>query len=432
MVGQAFAVKHPTAPPEFEDEPFKVEAALLDAAGALVAGPGPVETVGELLTHPGVELEQAGTRLFTGLVTTVPFLGSARRSTIQTTVSGPWWYLDNLIYQETRKLREDPEDEESALVDVFSSRAVLFQDAAGAALKAEDQAAEALNFVIGRGGEFALGTIDLDITVPFEEGNDLTVSEVIKRCVRWAPDAVAWFDYAPEVPVLHIRRRADLTPLNIDLADADLVVEWSARKRDDLLVSGVRFFIEDIVTLADGSTRGRLTTQSAGTPDAFGAIVAVIELGGQGSETPEPAPAGLAAAFYASVSQPIYEGTLRLKERTVSGVAGLGRALNLANSGQTALASMAAPVQDVLEDLFTGETTVNFGASNRLGAAEFVDFIRYQNQRKKSSYITSRLTGEGVTSAVPPIALAGWLTENVEIELCNPERTIRVQATTVV
>ncbi|MEM8826495.1 MAG: hypothetical protein AAGD40_06170, partial [Pseudomonadota bacterium] len=41
---------------------------------------------------------------------------------------------------------------------------------------------------------------------------------VIRKMLRWTPDAVAYFDYASSPPTLHIRRRASLTAQAVDLA----------------------------------------------------------------------------------------------------------------------------------------------------------------------------------------------------------------------
>jgi hypothetical protein len=378
-----------------------------------------------------VVLWSGSTRRFTGTVTSRPVYGSGRSESHTYTVTGPWGQLERLMYQESRYLHEDPTNEASPLVETFSTRAVLFANLAGVSQTPAQQITAAIAYAASKGVQLAAGSIVLPFQVPWEEASDISCGECIKRGVRWSPDAIGAIDYSPATPVINIARRADLPSISINLTAANLVTDFSCAPRSDLKLPGVRFYIEDIVTMPDGKTRGRMVTQSAGNPDAIGALVAVIELGAQGTDTPEPTPANLAINYYSCVSTMPYEGTITLKQRNTDNTLYVGAKLNFTN-GRPEWETMNALIQEVTEDLFTGVTTARFGPSATLSAQAFIEFLRYQNQRKKSSYLATRITGEGTTSAVPSAALSGWLAETIELELCNPERTVRVQGTVVV
>jgi len=403
----------------FGRDTLRLEAPRRDATGAPI-----------FATDAVVVLWSDDTRRFTGTVTNRPKYGSARTEGHTYIVTNAWGQLELLIYQESRYLHEDPTNEASPLVAVFSSRAVLFADLEGVSQTPAQQINAAIAYAVSKGVKLAAGSIVLPFAVPWEEAADISCAECIKRGVRWSPDAVGAIDYAPAVPVLNIARRADLPAISLDLTAGNLVTNWTCEPRSDLKLPGVRFYIEDIVTMPDGKTRGRLTTQSAGNPDAIGALVAVIELGAQGTDTPEPTPTNLATNYFSCVSTMPYEGTVTIKQRNTANTLYVGARLNFTH-GEPEWETMNALIQDVSEDLFTGVTTARFGPSATLSAQAFIDFLRYQNQRKKSSYLSTRITGEGTTSAVSPATVNSWLAETIELELCNPERTVRVQGVSV-
>lgn len=396
-----------------------------------------------------VVLWRAGVRRFTGRITSPEVYGSARAEGHTYVASGGWWFLENLRYQAARKMAADPDDAASPLVDVVSPRVVLFNDVNGGALNASAQIAAALAFANGRGAGLAAGAIGITVQPPWEEASGISCAEVVKRSCRWAPDAVQWLDEAGAAPALNVMRRGDLTAVPLDLSAGDRVIELrSIRPMHEACPPGVRFFYEDIAqpTISSGTpglpaaayrTWSRYTSQSAGQPDLVGGINEVIELGGQFGGSPEPVPADLAASFWASVNVLNYSGEIVLKGRDAGGDdVRVGRKLRLLN-GRGEWATMDAPIISCTMDLFAGVTTASFGQAPGLGAAEFVEFLRYSRLRNKSGYLDSFRTGEGVTSASSPRAGIAYMGDGgvtkgfVEIELCNPPRTIKVFAETI-
>ena len=402
---------------------FGADELRLDAPG-LDIGSAPLFVRGAT-----VVLWRDGVRYFTGRITSPSRFGSAQSEGHTYVASGPWWILENLRYQEERFMAIDPTDADSPLQRVFSPRAVLFNSLDGDQLTAAQQIAAALGYANARGANVNIGTVGLSVQPPWEEASSISCAEVVKRSARYAPDAVAWWNYATAKPTFRAARRADLDTVSVDLDDADRVTLVEIEPLE--VVPGVKFFFEDIVELTNGKTRARYTSQSAGNPDAIGAINEVIELGAQGSDNPEPIPPDLAAAFYSAVSVQNYGGRLVLQGRDVLGDVVVGKALNIAG-GQAAWETMKAPIQATTENLFAGETTVDFGVPPFLGAAAFVEFLRYSRLRNKSNYLTARRTGEGNTSAVPAdaIKLGGGNYGYTDIELCDGEggatRTLKV------
>lgn len=397
----------------------------------LVAGGVSVSAAAIFGWRERLTLWRDGVRYFSGEQIAPEAVGSAASESHTYVVAGPWWGLENLVYQEERYMFTEPDDPDSGKVRVFSSRAVLFADLTGAARNTASQAGEAIGYAAGRGVPIQSGGLGVNMTVPWEEAADITVAEVIKRCCRWAPQAVCWFSYATATPALNLTPRGSLTAVTLDLDDANLVREFSVAPLYAERPPGVRFFFEDVKVMPDGNTRARYVSQSAGNPDAVGAVVAVIELGGQGSENPEPVPDGLAGAFYGAVSTLNYGGRIVTQAADVAGELRPGRKLNLTN-GRAEWATMGATIQASSEDLLRGVTTAEFGASPWLGAAQFADYLRFQRLREKSSYMESRITGGGNTSAVSPsnILYAGGDFGYSEIELCDgsgqPPRKIKV------
>lgn len=377
----------------------------------------PVDAPRAFAYRDPVELFEDDVRRFVGTITLVPSAGSSRTETVNYVASDPWWDLQNLVYQEARYLYSEPDNPDSELVEVFSSRAVLFNALDGSILTAGQQAVQAINYARSRGVRIQPGVIDLDLQVMWEELVDANCAEVVKKCVRWSPDASAWIDASTEPPSLHIGRRADLDAIEIDLmpeADADkVVVSLDIKPNDQAAAPGVRFFFESQTAVAAPAgplgqgpipgqpvggtqTRTRYASQSAGNPDAIGAVVAVIEVSGFGTDTPEPIPPTLAADYFAAISSKNYNGTVLLRRRGAAIGVSTAKVLNLAN-GAPEWASMRATMQRVAEDLFTGQLTVTLGQPDFLGAQGFAEYLAYRRQTNKSNYLTAKRTGEATS-----------------------------------
>ncbi|MDR0740152.1 MAG: hypothetical protein LBF34_00380 [Puniceicoccales bacterium] len=186
-----------------------------------------------------VQIFQDGQLWFTGIVTKTPIYGSAKEEFHRYTLSGPWWYLNNLIYQQVWKEPLNPNDDDSALGDVKKSHLILGQDAEGNAVTIGEQLGDVINYVNAAAGETVIAPAedtDLPIYIPFDECKDLSCAEVIRRLLRWIPDAITFFDYAQTIPVLHVLRRSQLLPLSLNVGNLN---EFHFVPRYDLQIQAV-------------------------------------------------------------------------------------------------------------------------------------------------------------------------------------------------
>ncbi|MDR2806586.1 MAG: hypothetical protein LBB11_00290 [Puniceicoccales bacterium] len=222
---------------------------------------------------------------FTGIVTKTPICGSAVEEFFQYTLSGPWWYLDSVIYQQLWKEFLDPDNNGGTLMNARKSHLILGQDANGDAINIGTQIVDVINYVNAAVGYTVIELAEdmsLPMYIPFDECKDLSCSEVIKRLLRWIPDAISYFDYGQNVPVLHIVRREQLETLSMNAHDLS---ELSFAPRYDLQVPAVMLKFEKTHKTNEGSWK---TIEVQRFPeDAIGmelqALVMTIELEGMQS-----------------------------------------------------------------------------------------------------------------------------------------------------
>jgi hypothetical protein len=186
-----------------------------------------------------IQIFQDGQLWFTGIVTQTPIHGSAAEECHRYTLSGPWWYLDNLIYQQNWKEPTNPSDDDSALGNVLKSHLILGQDSDGNAITIGEQLRDLIDYANAAVGKIVIALaedMDLPVYIPFDECKDLSCGEVVRRLLRWIPDSLAFFDYAQTVPVLHILRRSQLPALSLAIGDLN---EFHFVPRYDLQIQAV-------------------------------------------------------------------------------------------------------------------------------------------------------------------------------------------------
>ncbi len=128
------------------------------------------------------------------------------------TVCGPWRRLDRIpLTQPWRMMveREDPVTGQpsQALDFVPSSRVILNQNPDGTALALRGQVMEILlaaahHGVIATPAAADVSAIPSDLTLPFDEGRDLTLAQALTRCLRYTPHLATRFDYSVNPPRL--------------------------------------------------------------------------------------------------------------------------------------------------------------------------------------------------------------------------------------
>jgi hypothetical protein len=96
---------------------------------------------------------------------------------------------------------------------------------------------------IGTAGDPPLITSPIGITVPIDEVRDITIAEVIRKELRWHPDAVTWFDYSTSPPTLHIAQRPALPAATFNISTKPLSAV-NIDRRDDLVLDAVMLKFE--------------------------------------------------------------------------------------------------------------------------------------------------------------------------------------------
>lgn len=232
--------------------------------GAAIDGT-PRYAYGDALT-----LTRDGVTVFRGRVTAVRPAAAGAAESITYEAQGPWWYLANLVYQQSW-----------SVYGQAVTRLLLSTDAEGAKIHAGAQLEDAVNYAISKGAPLTL-VHDLDQELPAEELRDMTVAEIIVRLLRWHPDRVTWVDDSGAGSVLHIQKRSSLTAAELALTSESVRLGTTAIvPRYDLVPGYVKLIYERIDTIDGVETRVVSEDRYPLTGgDEFTAIVQTIDLQG--------------------------------------------------------------------------------------------------------------------------------------------------------
>ena len=226
-----------------------------------------------------VQLFRSGMPWFYGRVIEVPGRASARAEDQLYRLAGPWWYLENLVFQQVWQTTNGTD---TTLVSTNKSRLILGQKSDGTKLATGAAIAEVLAYATARGVPITVGAITPDALAPYAEALDWSCAEVIRYFLRWTPDAVAAFDYTTvPYPTLSILRRADAAALTLSAYGAP-VSGLELTPRHDLQVPAVILKFEQTNDI-DHDTFTSLTVQAApptATGDELGALVMTLDLAG--------------------------------------------------------------------------------------------------------------------------------------------------------
>lgn len=325
-----------------------------------------------------LDLFRGDVRYFTGTVQppAVNGDGNTGRESWYITVSGPWLQLQQITYQQLRALKND---DFSGVVGRYTPQVVLGQDEWGRKRSTDYQISQIAAYALSQAsGVFVLSAVDDGVIPPITDARNISCAAAIRRQLEWTPDAAAWFDYSAEpTPLLYIRRRGGMATVSIDLADTPLLGLSSLRRRDDMVPAGVVFTFSTLEENAlDGKYYPRFTDQIAGLSSGAGIVFASFTLANQGTDQAEEIPAGLAAAYYASLLTPYWEGSLQHLDPSgeCTGFARPGQLLNIL-SGNVDWATMAAVINQVTEDIDHGVTTISLGLPPTLGADDFRELM---------------------------------------------------------
>lgn len=216
---------------------------------------------------------------FVGRVVQVPGRATAQAEEQLYRVAGPWWYLENLIFQQTWQTTNGTA---VTLIPTNKSRLILGQNSDGTKLATGAAIEQVLAYATARGVPITVGAIMPNAIAPYAEALDRSCAEVIRNFLRWTPDAMAAFDYTTvPYPTLSILRRADASTLTLPAYGAP-VSGLQITPRHDLQVPAVVLKFEQTNDI-DNDTFTSLIVQPApptATGDELGAMVMTLDLSG--------------------------------------------------------------------------------------------------------------------------------------------------------
>ncbi len=211
-----------------------------------------------------VTLYRNATPWFYGLVTRTPSMGSGKAESQDYEVSDPWWYLENLVYMQQWVQPDYPGA--TPANDPYRSHCFLNQWAYDPVHHTFSRTPtdQQIAMVIAYAKLFNAIPIQLPATpglipsmdIPLEEVSDITCAEVIRKQLRWMPDAVTYFDYNTTPPTLWIQRRSRLTPVSIAFPTASApgaLCEFRVNPRYDLLRTAVNLYYTENTAVSVGS-----------------------------------------------------------------------------------------------------------------------------------------------------------------------------------
>lgn len=202
----------------------------LTADGAPFDGTLPFSALDE------ITILRDGVQWFVGRVTGIGREASGSSEGIQYEISGPWWYLTQLVYQQVWQVYQGPQ--------VSKSHCLLNTWADGKPMGVQAQLNDILHWVstnaMAKWGSapFQWVTGDFpDALIPSDEVRDITSAEALIKQLRWIPDAVTWWDYSTTPPTFRCRRRSQLGTVSIPVGSP--VTAIAINPRHDLVVPSV-------------------------------------------------------------------------------------------------------------------------------------------------------------------------------------------------
>jgi hypothetical protein len=153
-----------------------------------------------------IKIQRDGVQWFVGRVFASDFNVSGRQESINYTLAGPWWWLENLIFLQPWQTYYN---QSGAKQTILTSHVFLHIDSTGLT-PINTAFRTVIEYARTKGAPIQVGELDLPITPPIEEVRDMTCAECLVRMLRWQPDAVTWIDYKTNPPTLHAKRKQNL------------------------------------------------------------------------------------------------------------------------------------------------------------------------------------------------------------------------------
>ena len=196
-----------------------------------------------------VQVRYDGTVYFVGVYVGAQRVVTTGDERLQHRAVSPWIYLEHQTYKQDWKSWNTGSE---ALETLSLAQYVLGHKLDGSREHSGAVITDAMTQASNGGARYQVGTVDPAVEMPWDETKDLKCAEVIKRMLRWTPNAVCYFDYATSPPTLHCR--TTLTDYTKTVPDSDGL---NIVRRDDLQVQGViiRYRFTETVTPGSGDQK---------------------------------------------------------------------------------------------------------------------------------------------------------------------------------
>jgi hypothetical protein len=216
---------------------------------------------------------------FVGTCVKTPRTGRPNAEGMDYEFQGPWYALANIVYQQNWTMFDG-----GTQVTSPQSRVNLFANVEGALITTAAQITDALTWALGSTSLFQAGSLMAGISVPTEQGTDLTCAEVVKRALRWHPDAVTWVDYTQTPPALNIGLRSALTAASVAVTGAP-ANELDILSRDDLVHPVVSIKYSQVNTVNGQQALSQAVDKypTGASEDQLRALVLSVDLAGANS-----------------------------------------------------------------------------------------------------------------------------------------------------
>lgn len=401
-------------------------ASLADDTLALTFHPSSALTLPSWSYGDPVKVYDAGgTCRFAGTVLAPGVGRSMRQDRLSLQAAGPWHQLAAVDYTQDGvawtpgyyDTAVPPVWHEPVLTTYPASRVCLFWQAvtAGSLERGSLTPQQVLVSALAQaGGCCTYGSCSITAPVPVEEAYDLKLADVIRRCCRFAPDAVGWFDYTTTPPTFHLGTRRSIGAVAFSATDSRLA-EIALDPRPDLQVQGVIFrYASSEPQATPGASWLKtvdLGTDYAGDPftDPTRVVSHTFTLAAAADER-LPMPTGLAAEYYLATSALHFQGSIELHEVAPTFAFSPGQRLNITGA-DAALATASALVQESEYDLVTGTTRCTLGPPAHLQPTDIESLTRSLRGVTASTYALTQGTATAQESPESAAAQAAAAAE---------------------
>ncbi len=186
-----------------------------------------------------IELWRDNLRVFKGKIAKLNNRKSSKSSIISITALGPFDELSQIVFQQPLY-----HNNQGTITERYRSKVILGANYNGTKKSISATIEEILNYAILRGADLQIGKIDIENDMLFDECIDITCAEALCKVLRWAPGCALFFDYSADgAPAINVQKRSSLENISIN-TNSESVIQFSANRRDDLIINGVEIKYE--------------------------------------------------------------------------------------------------------------------------------------------------------------------------------------------